>query len=182
MRCSSCEPLLDLYVDGALPQARQAAVGAHVRACDACRGLYERLRIVDALLETHKPVGVLPADFTVALMQQVHAMPAPPPFRQHLFRAALAYLAAAWVAVAIAIVTIRSATLQPALHSASAVFGGIYDGVTRGAHAMWPVAPIAVSVGVTILTVDALLLVAIVLFYRNVRPRLAAALAPSRDE
>ncbi|MBV8280867.1 MAG: zf-HC2 domain-containing protein, partial [Candidatus Eremiobacteraeota bacterium] len=52
MRCSSCESLLDAFVDAALEPGRAAAVAAHLESCRSCETLHRRLRVVDGLLMT----------------------------------------------------------------------------------------------------------------------------------
>src|SRR5579864_7491755 len=63
VRCSSCEPLLDRYVEGTLLPRTMAQVRTHVRDCDACRELLDELKAVDGLLFTTR-VPELPQNFT----------------------------------------------------------------------------------------------------------------------
>ena len=49
MRCSWCEPLLDGFLENALPPRRMREVAAHVRRCRSCEALLAELRVVDAV-------------------------------------------------------------------------------------------------------------------------------------
>ena len=172
MRCSLCEGLLDEYVDATLPNARMRAIAAHLQDCESCEALHRRLRIVDGLLHTRSMIDVAP-DFTKAVMQKVAAMPAPRAPRRSIARLAFYYLVAAWVALGLAFAFINGAAPRVA-HVLTSVANAGWQALVHGVHALGPVAPVALPVGVGVLFVDALLIALAVVFYRVVRPRLTA--------
>lgn len=175
MRCFWCEALLDQYVGADLEGARTAAVALHLHECIACEALHRHLRIVDALLATAR-TPALNADFTRDVMLQVRTM-APPasPRRQWLPLAAF-YLVAAWI-VAGAIYALAQPGAFPQTHALAQNAAGALAALAHGTRALVPVEPIALSVVLTVLAIDALLFAAVVAFYRRVRPRLTAYLA-----
>jgi len=180
MRCSWCEVRLDEYLEGGLAPRARAALRAHLEACAQCRQLLERARIVDGLLHTNRPAPI-PADFTAAVMVRVRAMPAPAPMHRTLWHLAAAYLVGAWAVVAAALLFVRFGWSSAQTARIAAAAGGAAQALTHGLHSLWPAAPIAASLGVTVLSIDVMLLAAIVVFYRMVRPRLAAVLAPAGE-
>ena len=176
MRCSSCESHLGAYVEGALPPLRARAVAEHLRGCSACRALRERLRNVDALLVTAR-APVLEDAFTHSVMERVRTMPPPPRERRTLLPLALLYLIVAWTVGLAAVGTFWPAFAAGA-GTARIFAASLLQAVAYGAHAAWPVAPFAALAVSSLLAIDLLLLAATIGFYRSVRPRLAAALAP----
>lgn len=173
MRCSSCESLLDAFIDGALEPARATAVVAHLASCRSCEALHRRLRVVDGLLLTARAPD-LHHDFTVAVMQFVRTLPAPQPVRKTLLPLAVFYLVAAWITAA-ALLLARP-RIPIGANAAAGAAGNLLHAIAQGAHALWPVAPVAVPAVVGVLILDALLFAGLVVFYRRVRPRLAAYL------
>lgn len=175
MRCSSCEPLLDQYVETTLEPARAGAVAAHLRSCAACEDLHRRLRIVDGLLATVR-IPDLERDFTADLMARVRELPAPALPRRPLLPLAAFYLVAAWIVVGTAL-----AVFWPGAPAGARALGRVVaDSLAtlgQSTHALWPVAPLALSVVVSVLSIDVLLFAALIVFYRSVRPRLTAYLA-----
>jgi anti-sigma factor RsiW len=176
VRCSWCESLLDEYVEATLPPRRMLAVAAHLRECPECESLHRRLRIVDGLLHTRKMLDVEP-QFSKGVMAQVRTMPVPHAPRRAIWIIALFYLICAWVSV------LTVAFVWPHAHVASGAVANAgssaWQAITHGVHALSPVAPIAVSLVVGVLLIDALLLAAIYIFYRTIRPRLNDHLAAS---
>ena len=174
MRCSWCESHLDEYVEAALPPRRMLAIAAHLRECDACEGLHRRLRIVDGLLHTRKMLDVEP-DFGKRVMAAVRTMPVPHEPRRAMWIVALFYLICAWSAGLVALL------VWPRAHVATGAWSSVlssgWQAIAHGANALSPVAPLAVSFVVGVLAVDAILLAAIYVFYRTIRPRLADHLA-----
>lgn len=174
MRCSSCEPQLDAYVEAMLDPARAHALAAHLQSCARCEEIHRRLRAVDGLLLTAR-VADLRDDFTARVMAEVRCLPSPLPANKPLLPLAAFYLVAAWIAaIAAAIVTHPR---LPIGTGAIAGAGGIVRAVEQGMQAVWPIAPVALPVVVAVLAVDALLFAAVVFFYRRIRPRLNAYLA-----
>ena len=80
MRCSSCEPLLDRYLEGTLTPRGMIDTAAHIKSCGACARLVDEVKVVDALLFT-TDVPELPANFTFAVMAEARSLPAPKPLR-----------------------------------------------------------------------------------------------------
>lgn len=118
MNCNWCEERFERLLDGLLTPGEVARLRAHVDACDACRGLLEELRVVDALLLGPRAVD-LPANFTFATMADVRALarpcvPAPP-----IAATLTAYLVAAWSLIGAAFL-ISPATLIGASETARA--------------------------------------------------------------
>lgn len=175
MRCFSCETLLDEYVDAGLEPARAAAVTVHLRDCTACEALHRRLRIVDALLTTAR-TPALAADFTFDVMQRVRAMAPPALPKRHWLPLAAFYLVAAWI-VAGAVYALALPGALPQTHAFAQTLTGSLAALAHGTRALVPVEPVALSLVLTVLAIDALLFVAVAVFYRRVRPRLTAYLA-----
>ena len=176
MRCSSCEPYLGAYVEGELSPQRARAVRHHLSSCTACGAFYDRLRNVDALLFTARRTELEP-DFVKGVMSQVYAMPAHRPRSKTID--VLLSLAGAWLFGAALIAIFWRTILGPgsgALREAQSAL----QAVDVGARAIWPIAPLATTAGVTMLAIDALLLAGTLVFYRSVRPRLATHLATGR--
>jgi anti-sigma factor RsiW len=99
MRCSSFEPLLDEFVDGTLAPPDHARVTAHVAECNACSGLLQELRVIDALLMTPRQLEPAP-NFTFKIMAEVRALPAPQAHHRFPFAALGTYIAFAWLTFA----------------------------------------------------------------------------------
>lgn len=176
MRCSWCEASLDEFVEATLSPAAMQAVAAHLRECAACEALHRRLRIVDALLETARIPELEPA-FTDAVMVRVRMLPVPAPARRAIWPIAACYVIAAWIATAIAIALSHSGAPAAAAQAIAARTGSALAGFMGGLHALWPVAPLAASLVIGVLSVDVVLFAVVIVFYRTVRPRLAARLA-----
>jgi anti-sigma factor RsiW len=176
MRCSSCEPLLDQYLERALSARAMLRVAKHVHACKACHALLRELRSVDGLLLGAKQPE-LPPNFTFAVMAEVRGMPAVRRRRVPAWAVLTSYLVCAWVAVA-ALVAVRGGR-WPEIASAlgSVQHLAAWRGLENAFHAIAPATPL-VAAGVTgVLVLDAALFIALFMFYRSVRPRLAEHLA-----
>lgn len=176
MRCFSCEPLLDQYVEATLNAQQMRAIGEHLRACATCTSLIAELRVVDALLGTTVK-HMLQPNFTFAVMAQARSMRAPSAARSSTWTVLGIYLLAAWIALSAGIWafgTHASLAALPLREAATHAFGAI----AGAAHAFAPATPLVVGSVLTILAVDALLLAGVIGFYTHVRPRLAAHLAP----
>jgi anti-sigma factor RsiW len=100
MRCSSCEPFLDEYVEGLTPPALRAAIDEHIAECRNCRELLEELRVIDALLLQPRRIDPAP-NFTFAVMAEVRSQPLPQRPASPGLAIFGAYLAFAWVAIAV---------------------------------------------------------------------------------
>ena len=180
MRCSSCETLLDRYVEATLPPRQMAAVSAHLKTCRSCADLVNELRVVDALMATTKSAD-LPVNFTFAVMAEARTMPVAVERRLSVWSLLIFYLVAAWIALsgAYALLGPRSAYVAHALETALSGAANLFAAVTGIAHGVGPGAPVVVGVVSFVLFIDALLAGAFIYFHRSVRPRLAAVLARS---
>lgn len=180
MRCSSCEILLDRYVEATLQPRQMSAVSAHLKTCDRCAELVNELRVVDALMATTKSVD-LPANFTFAVMAEARTMPVAAERRLSVWSLLVFYIVAAWIALSGGF-----ALLDPRVTFVRHAFTGVWSGalevvaaVAGIAHGVGPAAPAIVGLVSFVLFVDVLLAGAFIFFYRSVRPRLAAAIARS---
>jgi anti-sigma factor RsiW len=98
MHCSSFEPLLDEYVDGALAPRERALVAAHVSNCTNCAELLTEIRVIDALLLTPRSVEPAP-NFTFKVMAEARTAPPPHVHRIPALPVLATYLAFAWTAI-----------------------------------------------------------------------------------
>ncbi|MHB8146027.1 MAG: anti-sigma factor family protein [Vulcanimicrobiaceae bacterium] len=176
MRCSSCEPLLDQYIEGTLIVREMNGVREHLRECAMCTSLIAELRVVDALLATtvkHE----LPPNFTFAVMAQARSLSAPSTARGSIWTMFGVYLIATWIALSAGFwafgtrASLASLSLRDALAHAFGALSG-------AAHAFAPATPLVIGGMVTILAVDVVLVCGVVAFYTHVRPRLIAHLVP----
>lgn len=174
MRCSSCEPLLAAYLEGALRPRQLLSVAAHLRACRACSGFLRELRVVDALLETARPPEV-DADFTAAVVSATDVTPPRKPRRVPLWLPFLLYLVAAWALIGF--VATRSDDLIRFGATLAAAVQNNLTAVAAAARAVAPATPLAAAAVTGILLLDLLLLGALFYGYRRVRPMLALYLA-----
>lgn len=179
MRCSSCEPLLDRYLEGTLPPRQMLLISAHLEQCVRCRELLEEVNVIDALLSTTR-VPELPENFTFAVMAEVGSMPAPRA-RQHPVWSFLAlYSAAAWVATVVAMaVTGTSARALAGMAASMLRQAGLATGAfgSSVSHSITHSTPGLAAFGFGVLTIDLAIACAFALIYFVVRPRLAARLA-----
>ena len=175
MRCSSCEPLLDRYLEGTLAPREMSAVSAHVAQCGACARLIDELKVVDALLLTTK-VPELPTNFTFAVLAETNSLPAPAPHRPRVWSFIALYLAAAWVVAVAAFFAAGEsvAKLGTALASGVATLSHDLTGVVSG---MGSGAPALATFSVGVLSIDLALACVAAIVYLVIRPRLAAHLA-----
>jgi anti-sigma factor RsiW len=179
VRCSWCEKQLDSYLEGTLPPRLVSSVEAHLRDCSACRAIIEQARVVDALLNTTRSPDLAP-NFTFAVMAHVRELPIST-VRSPLLIAWLSfYLVAAWIALsgAYALFGRYVPALAAPLRAAQTWLASLLATTSATAHAVAPLAPPVLLVGITALLVDAVLAIGVLVFYRTVRPRLAARLAP----
>lgn len=179
MRCSSCEPLLDRYLEGTLPPAQMRSIAEHLRECPNCSELLEEVKVIDGLLATTR-VPELPENFTFAVMAEVNSMPAPRA-RQHPVWSFLAlYSAAVWAAV---IAAMAMSGTSPRVVIAAIASGLGKLGIISGAfgaqlsHGLTHAMPSLAAFGLGVLIIDIAIACAFALLYFVVRPRLVARLA-----
>jgi hypothetical protein len=177
--CSWCEERFERFLDGALSAGERARLLAHVDGCDACRGLLEELRVVDALLLAPRAIE-LPANFTVTTMADVRALPPPAVRRAPIAATLIAYTVAAWSLAGAAVLIAPTAVLH-AGHNALilatrllAALGGVQHSLAhlgeRGIASSWT------TVAGGVILADALVLVAVAAALRAGRPRIAGRL------
>lgn len=177
MRCSSCEPLLDSYLETSLRPFEIRAVIAHLEGCNDCTALLDELRVVDALLATTRPPGVA-ADFTAAVVSATRATPTHCAPRMPLGIALLLYLGAAWALAFV--VALRSNDAAALLGSALAEATRDLAALGAAVRALAPGTPLAAAAVTAVLSIDVLLIAALYYGYRRVRPMLS--LYFSREE
>ena len=172
--------LLDRYVEGTLPPKRMIAVSRHLQSCLTCASLVTELRVVDALLSTTNTVELAP-NFTFAVMAEVRSMPAATTRQLSIWALLSFYTVGAWIALIAAMLTFAphlGAFSAVALRARASIADG-FSAIAGTAHAFGPTTPFLTAFVVAVLAIDVALAAAIILFYRNVRPRLAAQLAVS---
>ena len=178
MHCSSCEPVLDRFLEGTLPPRRMADIAAHVKTCAHCRALLDEVKVVDALLFTTQ-VPDLPHNFTFAVMADVKTMPPVRAPGHRVWSFLALYSAAAWVAL---ILAIAATGISPAMLAATT--GARIQTFSAQASAAFGTVPQAspelAAFGFGILALDAALAALVAFFYFGVRPRLAAVVAAPR--
>jgi anti-sigma factor RsiW len=174
MRCSSCELLLDGYLEAALGRRRTHAVAAHLSRCQSCAALLAELRVVDGLLATTRSAKVA-TDFTSTVILAAHPTRPRVPWRLPLGAVLLLYVGAAWLAIAIA------AARTHALAGMSAGFAAAnvrdWAAIAGAARALAPATPVAAAAVTSILLLDLLLVAAFFYWYPRLRPMLALYLA-----
>jgi anti-sigma factor RsiW len=179
LTCDWCEERFEPFLDDALSAGERARLLGHVDDCDACRGLLEELRVVDALLLEPRTIE-LPENFTFATMADVHAMPLPCARRAPIAALLAAYIAGAWSLVGAAFLIIPqhmtafvqhtlavTSTVLAALGGIGHVFAHLGD---RGDMSSWT------TVAGGVILADALVVVAVVAALRFVRPRIVERL------
>lgn len=179
VRCSSCEPLLDRYLEGTLTRRQMIDVAAHLRDCTPCRELLDEVKAVDGLLFTTQ-VPELPENFSFAVMAEVRSMPAPRA-RQHPLWSFLAiYSAAAWVAAVLAMLLTgtRPSAVVAAVSTGLGRLGLLSSAVSSSAsHGLSHLTPTLAAFGAGVLFIDVAIGCAFALLYFVIRPRVAARLA-----
>ena len=180
MRCSSCEILLDRYVEGTLSPNQMRQIGEHLKTCASCAALVTELRVVDALLAT-TPLADLAPNFTFALMAEVRTMRVPLT-RTHSILAILTfYLIAAWIVAGTAFATLdgKTAFFASTATALRTSLGHSIGALAGTAHALGPATPAVVGIVTSVLALDVMLIAAIFFFHHSIRPRLSARLARS---
>jgi anti-sigma factor RsiW len=182
VRCSSCELLLDRYLEGTLTPRQMIDVAAHVRDCANCRELLEEVKVVDGLLFT-TGVPELPENFTFAVMAEVNSLPAPHARAHPVWSFLVLYSAAAWVATVVAMAITRTSPavvfefIGRALTNAGAASGGFAASVSSALTHSTALA----AFGFGALLIDAVLAAAFAVLYFVVRPRLVARFASAPE-
>ncbi len=175
MRCSSCEPLLDRYVEGTLTPREMTRVGAHLRTCAHCDALLTELRVVDGLLATTAPVELAP-NFTFALMAETRTTPVHQVRKLSVWAVLTFYVVGAWIALCGVYALFGSGLSHlGAAGRALAVAGAqSYGALSAIVQSVSPVTPLVLGGAVGVLLLDSLLVIGAIVLYRAVRARLAA--------
>ena len=182
MRCSSCKPLLDRYLAGALRPRQRFAVREHLAQCAQCAALHEQTKIVDALLITSPTLELAP-DFTGAAMAEVRAMPAPRSAHPAPWAFLIVYLTAAWFAGFVWL-TVTGQSVQPVaaamLRRAASVMS-LLGSLAGSGHALGRNTATVLAFGLGVLLLDFALLMALLVTYRVIRPHLVAQVASTPE-
>lgn len=175
MRCSSCEPLLDRYVEGTLTPREMARVGAHLRTCAHCDGLLTELRVVDALLATTAPVELAP-NFTFAVMAEARTVPVHTTRKLSVWAVLTFYVIGAWMVLCglYAVFGGYLSHLGAAGRALAAAGAQSLAAPSAIAQSLSPATPLVLGSMIAVLLLDALLVIAAVTLYHAVRARLAA--------
>jgi hypothetical protein len=171
MRCSSCEPLLDGYLEASLRPRQILEVAQHLRACGGCSALLRELRVIDALLTTVRPPGSVGSNFTATVVSAARVAPASAQRRVRLEVALIAYLAIAWMLTAVVLIRFNDSIASLANFVASEQ--GSLAALGAALRALAPATPMAAAVVTGILVIDLLLLGALYFGYRRVQPLIA---------
>lgn len=174
MRCSSCELLLDRYIEGTLAPRQMLAVSSHLQRCDTCSDLLNELRVVDALISTTQPVELAP-NFSFAVMAEVRGIPMSQPRRFRAWIGLVFYIVAAWVIAGGIFMTFgpHAPWIATSVNTVVRTWAEASTTIAGVVHGLAGVSLLVPGI-IAILVFDALLLVGAVFFYRTVRPRLAA--------
>jgi anti-sigma factor RsiW len=183
MRCSSCEPLLDAYVERVASPAVRARVDEHISACRNCRELLEELRVIDALLRRPRRIDP-PPDLTRAVMAEIG--PEPPPQAPAIPALALfgTYLAFAWIAIAAWFIVGGDPAREglALLASAFVGFGGAFAALGGSGSNLFGHSTVGVSAAMgLILILDVVLAAALALGFLIMRARRAARFAGTSE-
>jgi anti-sigma factor RsiW len=179
VRCSSCEPLLDRYLEGTLTPRQMIDTAAHIRSCTSCARLIEEVKVIDALLFT-TDVPELPTNFTFAVMAETRTLPAPKPLQHRVWSFVTLYLTAAWIA-ALVLFLASGASLAKVGGAIAAGFGGLAQSLAGIAGGIAHGAPALATFSVGVLSLDLVLAAAAAAVYFLIRPRLAAHLASASE-
>ncbi len=177
MRCSSCEPLLDRYVEGTLTPPEMARVTAHLRICAHCESLLTELRVVDALLATTATVELAP-NFTFALMAEARTTPVHIHRKLSLWAVLAFYIIGVWIALSGVYAFLGgriphlASTGRALAHSGSQGLAAL----SATAQSVSPATPVVLVGVIGVLLLDALLVFGAIVLYRSARTRLAAHL------
>lgn len=168
MRCSWCEPLLDGYLENALPPRRMREVAAHVRRCRSCEALLAELRVVDALLTTASPPASVGSDFTAAIVSATARAHQPQRRRPPFWMFVALYLAFGWITIGI--LALQGNTIGSMLSAGVAATTRAVSETSVVVSALSPGTPALAALVSCVLLID-VLLVAVLLFFVRRRMR-----------
>jgi anti-sigma factor RsiW len=171
MRCSSCEPLLDAYLETSLGQRQGAQVAAHLRSCVGCSALLAELRVIDALLATASSPGSVASNFTASVVSATRGATPRSHRRIPLWPPLVAYLATAWALFAFA--AFRGYALRGLISDFAASEQRSLAALGAALRALAPATPLAAAAVTGVLLIDLLLLCAIFYGYHRLQPAIA---------
>jgi anti-sigma factor RsiW len=165
MRCSWCEPLLDAYLENALPPRQMREIGAHVRRCRSCEALLAELRVVDALLTTASPPASVGSEFTAAVVSATAQAHQPPRQRTPLWVFLALYLALGWSFIGILALRgdVFSSMISPVIASSMRALsetGAVLSALSPGT-------PMLAALVSSVLLIDVILVAALLFFVRR---------------
>jgi len=170
MRCSSCEPLLDAYLEATLRRRLAREVAGHLRDCGDCDSLLQELRVIDALLTTASPPGSVGGDFTASVLSAARSTRTRSPRRVGFLVPLFIYLAAAWAAIAF--LALRSDYLVRFAQALTFLVQRNLQALGAAVGALAPATPLAAAAVTVVLLLDLFLLGALFFGYRRLRPLL----------
>ncbi|MGP6158870.1 MAG: anti-sigma factor family protein [Vulcanimicrobiaceae bacterium] len=180
MPCSSFEPLLAPYLDGALPPVDWVRLNAHLERCGACASLLDELRVIDGMLLTTRPVDPEP-NFTFRVMTELNAFPAPRARRAPMLGVVAAYLVFSWLLIG-GFFFFAGAYAKEAMAVVAGSlgrFGTAFGGLSTATSHLFGGATFSVTAAMSaILLIDLLVAVLAIGLHGALRARLSAA--PSR--
>jgi len=167
VRCSSCELLLDHYLEGSLRPRKALEIATHVAECDPCAALLEELRVIDGLLLTARAPAAMTPDFTKSVVSAAAAAPLRPARRVPFLAVLIGYLVIAWAVAAVTLArgggvgTVAALVVseQQSIAAAGAAL-----------RALAPAAPLAAAAVTAVLLLDIFLVLALIYGYRRLRP------------
>ncbi len=170
MRCSSCEPLLDAYLEATLHPRKARTIATHLRDCYGCAAFLRELRVIDALLTTARPPKVA-ADFTASVVCAMTGTAPQPTRRGPVAFGLFLYLAIAWSIAAFA--ASRPHDLARFAGSFVALAQRDLAAIDAAVRALAPAIPVAAAAMTGVLLLDLLLLCMVFYGYRRVGPLIA---------
>ncbi len=174
MSCNSSEALFEGYLDQTLLPAARARLLVHLKGCGRCKGVLEELRVVDALISSPRHVE-LPENFTFATMAEVRSLPRPHGASVPVYAYLVSYLVAAWLLIGTGFLLASTAmhafgeTALDVSASLARVFGIVGH---AGARVAGDFGALGTLLGTAIL-LDVAVVLALVVGFAVVRPRLA---------
>jgi anti-sigma factor RsiW len=170
VRCSSCEPLLDRYVEGTLTPREMARVRAHLLNCPHCEMLLAELRVVDALLATTQTPQLAP-NFTFAVMADVRTTPMNIRRRLSPWSIVTFYVIVAWIVLGVLYTLFGGHTLLVDTSAFARAGTQAFTALTAVERGFSSTTPLLLGSVVGVLLLDALLVTGAVALYRVVRAR-----------
>lgn len=177
MNCSSFEERFEEYLDGTLAAPLRARLRAHLAGCGGCAGMFEELRVVEALIAAPRTVE-LPENFTFATMAEVRALPRPHVSSAPVVAYFVSYLVAAWLLIGAGFL-LSGRTMRALGETALDLTGSLTRSLGALAHAGGRVLGDFGGIGTllgTALVLDLAVVAVLVFGFAVVRPRIAERL------